>query len=103
MKKILIALLLGVLTTAMLGQAPSGKSSTAPTLTAQQKVDLMKLQLKFANISQQLRSLQDQGKALQDEYAKYVTGLCSSTDGKNYQVAFDDEPSCKEVPAPAKK
>jgi len=103
MRKILIALLFGVLATATFAQAPSDKS--APQLSDSQKLQLMKMQVKFNNISQQMKSLQDEANKMKDEYASISAGLCKSSDGKKYQVAFGDEPYCvvaQEAP-PAKK
>ena len=84
-----------------LGHGPAVKS-TVPEISLQDTNRLLKLQLQFGNLSQQMQKLQADGKTLTDQYTSLTAGLCESTDGKVYTVELGPDPKCKEVP-PAPK
>src|SRR5271157_1620171 len=123
MKKFCTAFLLIVsLTGVVFGQEAQPKSAPAkpeaktsdkvPELSSEQKKDLLKLQVKFMSISQQMAKIRKQSESLQQlatdvqkQYTNYVQGLCPETAGKKYTVDMpggDADPSCKEVPASPK-
>lgn len=83
-------------------QKVAAAKSTVPEISLQDTNQLLKLQLEFGSLSQQMQKLQADGKTLTDQYTALTAGLCKSTDGKVYTVELGPDPKCKEVP-PAPK
>jgi Skp family chaperone for outer membrane proteins len=83
-------------------------ASSVPQISLQDTNQLLKLQLEFGQLSQQMQKLQADGQTLTAQYNTLAGGLCKSSDGKKYAVELGPDPKCKEVPpapttAPAKK